>query len=1779
MNNRNHPYFLPKKRNLTILAFAAIFALGITSSALYTQKADTDALEKGMPPLTGDAVVEYLKKDVSLTFFEDAIALADDDDRLNTPMAQTKLTRGGTRDYFGGSVAITGDTTIIGASGFTAGAGMGTAYVFVNGAFSQQLTASDGANGDAFGDQVAVSGDTAIIGAAGDGNSTGSAYIFVRSGSSWTQQQKLTASDGAPNQGFGGAVAIVGNTAMVVGGGSTYVFQRNGATWTESQKLTAMDGAAPALVGSLSMSADTAIMAGVKAYIFVRSGTAWAQQQVLTPANPPAAGALSVAISGNTAFVGSPDVSVTQAAQGAVFVFKRTGAIWTQQQILVAPDAGVSDYFGFSIAVFGEALVVGAPFDNIGANPDQGSAYVFYSCGDEPWTYLQKVVAFDGGNEWEFGSNKDEFGHSVAISVDSVIIGAWTDDAGPTAGQVDHGAAYLMPRSDLPPIPPCEAEIEVNITSDLSDADIQDDVCDVDTGQTGQQCSLRAAIETANAKDGPDEIKFDIPGAGTHTISPINILPAITEKVSIDASTQPGYANSPLIELRGSGQSYGLAFVTGSNDSSVSGFAINRFQASIAFQSGGNKVERCYIGLSPDGAAAGMASEHIAGIDIRGATANNNTIGNTGVLRNVISNNSIGVTILQGATGNKVFGNRIGTNVAGTDPIPNVIGALIDGSSGNRIGDTVVGNGNLISGNLGAGITVNAGSTNNLIARNLIGTNATGTEALANGNGVFIDASNNNLVGNATGEHGNTISGNTTAGVVVKAGSSINGIFGNRIGTNATGTAAIPNQFGVVVDSANGNNIGDMLGPTGNVISGNSTFGVVLQNNAATNRVINNSIGTKAGGAEILPNGDIGVIFTGGAHDNPIEKNVIGGHTLTSGSAGISFTVSAGPNNTITGNFIGVTRNGMAAIPNGFGIVSVADGQIIGSQSNGNIIGHNQKAGIFVASLGGTNPVVENNRIEYNFIGTNGTADIGNEEEGILYEGNVENNPITSNIISGNTRFGIALTDNVSSNLIKGNFIGTNTSGTTAIPNGGGIWIRQARDNIIESNLVSGNSLGILVGTNAGFPQSSLGTEGYRQQGHVSGGGATYTTGNRFFGNTIGLNAARTAAIPGCSIGIAIGENARSNLIGTPTGAYNFISGNTATIGYGIFLGTLAASPSEDSLPQFNTFQRNLVGLGGDLQSTISNKVGFVLLQAAHNTIGGDTDALANIIVASTDEGISLRNGTRENTFLKNFLGVLPPGFGSRSRARSAASPKGSYANGSHGILVENGASGNTLGGETSNAGVVISGNGGNGIRLASNAGTGNRMGANRISNNLLPAIDLGGDGITVNDPTDADVGPNNLQNYPTMTFFISGGNLIVNYQVDSALANSDYGTTGLTVQFYKADGSGAGVISLGSDQYTASDYSNGSPGFKKKNLGNAAALGFAQGDTMTATATDAEGNSSEFTPAVSSAPSAISGTVIYGNAIGSPSPRFVSNVLLSGAGSTNVSTTTAAPGAIAGQYTLMGFGAGSYTVTPTKTGGVNNITSFDAARISQHVAGPPNPQLTGNQLLVADVSGNTAVTSFDAAMIAKFVAGPPYAVPGIGSTATWRFTPTNKNYPSVASSIAGEDYSALLMGEVSGNWSNTGARPARAVESGQWTVNSDSKAEKPITVAVPQIATGDKEIVVPVNVEGIANKGVIAYEFDLRYDPAVMQPLVEPVDVKGTVSRGLSVVTNPTEPGLLRVVVYGAYPIDGDGVLLNLRFTSVGSPGSVSPISFERIMFNEGEAVTVINGEVRIEK
>jgi len=343
---------------------------------------------------------------------------------------------------------------------------------------------------------------------------------------------------------------------------------------------------------------------------------------------------------------------------------------------------------------------------------------------------------------------------------------------------------------------------------------------------------------------------------------------------------------------------------------------------------------------------------------------------------------------------------------------------------------------------------------------------------------------------------------------------------------------------------------------------------------------------------------------------------------------------------------------------------------------------------------------------------------------------------------------------------------------------------------------------------------------------------------------------------------------------------------------------------------------------------------------------------------------------------------------------------------------------------------------------------------------------------------------------------------------------------------------------------------------------------------TPTNTPTPTPTDTPTATPTSAGTPS-ISGVVSYGLSASSPTPtpKFISGASVCANGLPTVCAGTNS----AGQYTLTGFGSGNYTVGVTKTTQLNGISSNDAARIAQHVAGVSGQVFTVPvQFIAADVSSNGAVSSNDAARIAQYVAGvSPLPQPNL--TGVWRFfapnptfpigsSPTSYTYPEVSGQITNQDFWGVLGGEVSGNWNPLGPRPAKG-------------PERSIAAELPDIASEPgKEIVIPVNVRGAANKEIVSYEFDLSYDPSVIQPTVAAVDLKDTASRTLSVVTNATEPGLLRVVVYGAMPITEEGLLLNLRFTAIGSPGSVSPLSFAQIMFNEGEPrISVVDGRVKL--
>ena len=311
---------------------------------------------------------------------------------------------GGYAQFSGVSVAVSGDTALIGAYwNDDAGSDSGSVYVSIRygaGWWRQQarLTASDATEGDRFGYSVAVSGDTAVIGAPQPWNGRpGSAYAFVRSGGVWTQQAKLLAPDGVEDDEFGFSVAVSGDTAIIgvprawrSEPGSAYAFVRSGGIWTKQAELVTQDGAANDNFGcSVAVSGDTAVIGAYhdnvagnhsgSAYIFTRDGSgSWAQQAKLTASDAAAFDWFghSVAVSGDTVVVGAMGDDDVGSASGLVYVFTRdVSGSWEQQAKLTAWDAARGDNFGGSVAVSGETAVIGAHLnDDVGDN--SGSAYV-----------------------------------------------------------------------------------------------------------------------------------------------------------------------------------------------------------------------------------------------------------------------------------------------------------------------------------------------------------------------------------------------------------------------------------------------------------------------------------------------------------------------------------------------------------------------------------------------------------------------------------------------------------------------------------------------------------------------------------------------------------------------------------------------------------------------------------------------------------------------------------------------------------------------------------------------------------------------------------------------------------------------------------------------------------------------------------------------------------------------------------------------------------------------------------------------------------------------------------------------------------------------------------------------------------------------------------------------------------------------------------------------------------------------------------------------------------
>lgn len=631
----------------------------------------------------------------------------------------------------------------------------------------------------------------------------------------------------------------------------------------------------------------------------------------------------------------------------------------------------------------------------------------------------------------------------------------------------------------------------------------------------------------------------------------------------------------------------------------------------------------------------------------------------------------------------------------------------------------------------------------------------------------------------------------------------------------------------------------------GLVVIGFDGYGLALYQNGG-NVIVGNRIGVDPTGTA-NGNGRAGVAILSGDNNRiggstAADGNIIGANGAATGSSGILIE-SQSKGNQILGNFIGVLPDGALRGNQVAGVyINGSPDNLVGGGISTpvscaapcNVLGGNQYGAIISGTL------ATNNTIQGNFVGIypGGTAS-ANTEWGVVVN-NAPDNTIAHNLISGNGQAadpesgdGVVINGaGATGNTVSANYIGVTASGNAALANRRhGVWLEQAPDNLVVYNVISGN-----------------GGSGVT----IHGGGAT---GNTVRGNHIGVNAGGTAAIPNGGDGVRIDGAANNTIGGAPTQSErggdgvapttaNLLSGNS---GHGVQI--------TGSASQNNQVLGNQIGVNGAGAAALPNGGDGVRIgdSASTNTIGGLAagDADANVIGGNSGDGVRLDGaGTTNNTVAGNYIGVLTDG-------------ETPHANGGNGVQISNGASSNTVGGAVSDHGNSIANNGGDGVFVA--AGSSNAIWQNRIWSNSGLGIDLGSNGPTDNDALDGDGGANQGQNYPMLTWVqTESGSATLKGTLESGPS------TTYSIDFYgnsACDPSGFGEGEMPLAGATVATDENGWAAFD---------LSIPVTQTMpagfTATATDANHNTSEFSPCGGSSSHAVitpgAGGTVAGNGV-----------------------------------------------------------------------------------------------------------------------------------------------------------------------------------------------------------------------------------------------------------------------------------------------------------------------
>jgi CSLREA domain-containing protein len=682
----------------------------------------------------------------------------------------------------------------------------------------------------------------------------------------------------------------------------------------------------------------------------------------------------------------------------------------------------------------------------------------------------------------------------------------------------------------------------------------------------------------------------------------------------------------------------------------------------------------------------------------------------------------------------------------------------------------------------------------------LIGIAPDGTAMPNSATGISLEGAAGSLIGGAQPAQGNIIVSNSLHGLLVSESPNVQ-ISHNYVGLHFNGETMRANGTGLRIE----------LGSTGiiiadNVIAGNETNGVITATCGGA-LLIRNTIGTNAAGTKAMRDG---TGFSIRSSNNRIggsvaEGNLISGH-LTKDALEMT-----GSQNHISGNIIGLNREGTASLPNGIGVHLIGGTQhLIGGveESQRNWVSGNN-TGILLEN-------VSNTRVEGNYIGLSkdGLVGIGNNQ-GVSLLGNCQETVVGgdfgvgTNWVSGN-QIGINLFATGSNNRVVGNIVGLNVALMPAPNSSQGIWLRGGGTNlwvggprIQDRNIVSGNS-------NTGIQVSNTVLEAFITGNYVG----THPDGTTALGNG------------GAGLVLASGNGIGLHIYG------NLFSGNLDGVRF-----TTNASNYK--------ITNNKIGTDITGTKAIPNLHGvrFTGEVGANNLLGG-TQEEGNLIAGNAQFGVRFGNEVQGQRIAGNRIGITEAGL--------------PLPNGTYGVGIATGASNHQVGTGDPAYANIIAFNAQGGILLDKETGAfplRNQISVNSIFSNKGPGIQLAPSFPSLNDPVDADEGANRLQNFPvinqTFTYHSTTQMLQLAYFVPTAPPYADYP---LKVEFFIDDGQRQGRQYLYTDTFTLEDYAAHTP---KSLTFSVAGKGFQSGDVPVATATDGRGNTSEFGAIVPDAPTA----------------------------------------------------------------------------------------------------------------------------------------------------------------------------------------------------------------------------------------------------------------------------------------------------------------------------------